>query len=108
MLFPAPDGAEKIMTLLLMSEDLSIDGYNLTPNFNKETSFYNVTVAYNDKEISLNYTKQNCVLPYFSNKKSENLKEILIFLIIHKILPQLKFLLKYFTILLIYLIFWPF
>ena len=29
-------------------------------------------------------------LPYFSNKKSENLKEILIFLIIHKILPQLK------------------
>lgn len=38
---------------------LSIDGYTLTPSFNKEVSFYSTNVAYNDKEISLNYTKDN-------------------------------------------------
>jgi len=47
---------EKISNYL---ESLSIDGYKLTPSFNKETSFYSTTVAYNEKEVKLNYTKES-------------------------------------------------
>lgn len=38
---------------------LSIDGYNLTPSFNKETSFYDTEIKYNDSSIKLNYTLED-------------------------------------------------
>lgn len=65
----AENGIKRLYTLIINRkqiesisnylESLSVDGYTLTPSFNKETSFYEITVNYNDKEISLNYTKQN-------------------------------------------------
>ena len=39
--------------------NLSIDGYNISPNFNKETSFYTLTVPYNESSIKLNYNLED-------------------------------------------------
>ena len=65
----AENGDKKVYTVIINRkqvenisnylESLSIDDYTLTPNFDKDTLFYETTVTYNDKEISLNYTKEN-------------------------------------------------
>ena len=38
---------------------LSIDGYNITPSFDKTTTFYSLNVPYNENNISLNYALED-------------------------------------------------
>lgn len=40
-------------------KDLTIDGYELTPAFNKDISFYSLNVAYDQPSISLNFALEN-------------------------------------------------
>ena len=44
-----PDNREEINTL----ESLSIDGYTISPTFNKNTKEYNVTLINNDKYLQV-------------------------------------------------------
>jgi len=64
----AEDNSKRIYTIVINRKEqvvnnylssLSIDGYNITPSFNKETTFYSLNVPYNENNISLNYTLED-------------------------------------------------
>ena len=64
----AEDNSKRIYTVIINRKeqivnnylsDLSIDGYNITPSFDKETTFYSLNVPYNENNISLNYTLED-------------------------------------------------
>ena len=64
----AEDNSKRIYTVVINRKeqlvnnylsDLSIDGYNITPLFDKETTFYSLNVPYNENSISLNYALED-------------------------------------------------
>ena len=69
MIVTAENNEERVYTIIINRKekesssnylkDLYIEGYTISPAFNKNTSFYSLTVPYNEEEVSLKYVLEN-------------------------------------------------
>lgn len=59
--------------------DLSINGYSISPKFDKNTSFYSVNVSYKESAISLNYQLEDSTSSidvFINNNKVNDIKNV--------------------------------